>query len=383
MTTAMRGSDLGRLCDARGWSRSQLLRELRSAAAQRSEVLPGDDSLRRMTRQWVNGDRGLSPFYVGLLATVFGTPFAGGRAGDAEGDAEPDVDLAALIARSTSVDATLIDLLEAQTDQLRALDRRLGAAHGLSQTTAHLDQMSDLLRYSLPGRHRYRDRLAGAVADAAALAGWQALDLGQPHKAWLLHDVGKAAGRECDDVAALAHVTAEQAYALLDLDRGQEAQEVVRQARKIAGTRVPEVLQAWLCAAEAETHAATGDDRRARRALDQADKLLPADTGEQQLPYIFLNQAHLSRWRGNCLARLGATEAVDDLHAALDHHDPNFVRAAAGMRCDLAMAHAQRGEHREAREQATAARQMAEQTSSARQQRRINQILFRLGPAGR
>jgi hypothetical protein len=122
MTTAMRGSDLGRLCDARGWSRSQLLRELRSAAAQRSEVLPGDDSLRRMTRQWVNGDRGLSPFYVGLLATVFGTPFAGGRAGDAEGDAEPDVDLAALIARSTSVDATLIDLLEAQTDQLRALD---------------------------------------------------------------------------------------------------------------------------------------------------------------------------------------------------------------------------------------------------------------------
>jgi hypothetical protein len=64
---------------------------------------------------------------------------------------------------------------------------------------------------------------------------------------------------------------------------------------------------------------------------------------------IFLNEGHLTRWRGNALALIGDGEAVDNLYAALETTDPTFVRASAGLHCDLAQAHLARGEHDQAR----------------------------------
>ena len=56
--------DLAALCDVRGWSRTRLVRELRSAASGTGRTLPDDDSLKRMIRLWVNGSRAPSPMYV-------------------------------------------------------------------------------------------------------------------------------------------------------------------------------------------------------------------------------------------------------------------------------------------------------------------------------
>jgi Flp pilus assembly protein TadD len=98
-------------------------------------------------------------------------------------------------------------------------------------------------------------------------------------------------------------------------------------------------------------------------------------SGGDRLPYVFLNDVHLARWRGHCLARLGSTEAVDDLSRALGDLDQTFTRATAGLHCDLALAYSQRGEHDAARAEARAAQQLADQTASARQRRRISQLL--------
>ncbi|MBI1759325.1 MAG: hypothetical protein HYR62_08890 [Actinobacteria bacterium] len=378
----MQATDIAALCHEKGWARTRLVHELRVVARQRNlGQLPEDASLKRMVRQWVSGERGLSHFYADLLTTVFGVPFAVGRPSDraatSSGD-RPDQslggELAARIASTASVvDDGLVELLETQTDSFRALDRRLGAGYLLPQTSAHVGQITDLLKHALPGG--CRESLAAAGAEAAALAGWQALDLGDPDRAWLLHETGKAAARESANDAVLAHVTAQQAYVLLDLDLAGDALAVMRYARETAGTRVPPVLRAWLWAAEAESLAAVGDDHAARSALDQAAQLLPADPGEQSLPYVFLDQTHLSRWRGHCLARLGATEAIDDLAGAIDRHDPTFARAAAGLHCDLALAYSQRGDHGPARAEAATAQRLAAQLASTRQQRRISRLL--------
>jgi hypothetical protein len=125
---------------------------------------------------------------------------------------------------------------------------------------------------------------------------------------------------------------------------------------------------------EAEALAATGNGKSARTALDNSAGALPAQSDET-FQFLSLNDAHFARWRGHCLARLGATEAVDDLTAALAQQDPSFSRAAASLRCDLALAYSVRGQHQQAREEARKADEFAARTASVRQRRRIARLL--------
>src|SRR3954470_15026436 len=112
----VRGADIGRLCNERGWSRDKLIRELRSAARRLKPQLqlPADDSLKRMIRQWINSDRDLSAMYAELLTLAFGLPFEPGR-----DDVEPDDGMQALAERlartASTLDGELVALLEQQT----------------------------------------------------------------------------------------------------------------------------------------------------------------------------------------------------------------------------------------------------------------------------
>jgi hypothetical protein len=166
-----------------------------------------------------------------------------------------------------------------------------------------------MLRTALPGKHLPDAALA--LADAAALAGWQALDAGDPRKAWDLHDIAKSAARQADNAASLAHVTAQQAYALLDAGQPADAVELLDYANSRANTsQIPPRLRSWLAAAHAEFLAAAGMRSEAMRQLDAASGLLPAGDTDPELPYLMLNEANLARWRGHCLARLGATRRL-------------------------------------------------------------------------
>jgi tetratricopeptide (TPR) repeat protein len=373
----MDATDLPNLCEQRGWkNRARLMLEMRTAARRTNHgLLPDDASLKRMIREWIHGRRGLSAEYAGLFTEVFGVPFAVGKptTTPAVPSSDDSQDLATRLNAAEALDASLVGLLEAQTDSFRAIDRQLGAARLLQQTEAHVDQMSDLLRYALPGPHRAD--LAGALAEASALAGWQALDLGDPHKAWALHETAKSAARESGNPAIVAHVTAQQAYALLDLDRSQQAVTLIQHARTEAQGGVPAMLQSWLWAAEAEALAANGDAAEAQDALDEAGRALPDQGTDESLPFLFLNDVHLARWRGHSLARLGKAEAVQEITAVVERLDPTFTRAAASLRCDLALAHSVRGDHEQARTEARAAEALATRASSVRQRRRIAQLL--------
>lgn len=366
-------TDLPQLVSQRGWPRARLIHEMRGVAtALQRRTLPDNATLSRMVRQWNSGQRALGTEYAEIFSAIFGVPF---RAGQPPQEPEPSGDTADLEARlsaATRISTELVGVFETQTQSYRDLDRMLGAASVLQQTTAHVGQMTDLWTYAVPGAQR--EALASAVAEAAALAGWQALDVGDPAKAWLHHEDAKRAARESKSPAILAHVTAQQAYALLELDRTTDAVSVVRYARQEAGQQVPAMLQSWLWAAEAEALAAAGDAAGSQTALDNAEAHLPA-SDEDGLPFLYLNDAHLARWRGHCHARLGLDEAVDELTAAIDRIDPTFTRAAAGHHCDLAMAYSVRGEHDAARAEAAVAESLAAQTASVRQRRRIKRLL--------
>lgn len=74
----------------------------------------------------------------------------------------------------------------------------------------------------------------------------------------------------------------------------------------------------------------------------------------------------------------GREEAPYRLYDALDSADPTFIRASAGLCCDLAQAYMARGEYDQAQEHLRQARLLASRTGSVRHRRRIEQLTQRL-----
>jgi hypothetical protein len=274
----------------------------------------------------------------------------------------------------TRLDGGLVELLRTNTQSIRLLDRRMGGATIYRQAAAHVEHIEGLVRFALPGTQR--EAAADELSQAAALAGWQALDMGNVADAWRLHEIATAAGREGGQVASLAYARAQQAYVLLDAGQTADAHAVITAARAQGGTAVPPVLRAWLLSAEGETLAALGQRDAALRVLDAATDAVPTQPRDDALPYVMLDAGHVARWRGHCLARLGDEGAIDDLLSALDAMgEGQYGRAEVGLRVDLALAFHARGDESESRAHARRAAALAVRTGSERQRRRMAALL--------
>jgi tetratricopeptide (TPR) repeat protein len=354
----------------RGWTKAQLDARLRQAAEARGETLPPPSSLSRQLARWENGHGPVGEFYKPLFCDVYGcSPAELGFMEPADiTEPEPLEDLAIELARASSVDAEVTKLLQAQTDSIRQLDALQGAQLIREQMRSHITHIEELHRHAV--RPGVRGLLAKVLADTSALAGWQALDVGTPRESWEHFERAKSAAREAEDPALLAFATAEQAYVLLDVGQTEEAAELVEYARHQATGAVPVLMETWLAAAQGEMATASGDTDAAHIALDQAADLLPAKP-DDPLPYLVLSASHLARWRGNCLARLGNKDAIDELSEGLAAVTGTYARAEAGVRIDLATALLANGDRREAEEHLRKARVLAGRTGSLRQKRRI------------
>lgn len=294
-------------------------------------------------------------------------------------DDDATAELREWLRSSAAVDTEALLLLAGQADRIREFDRMFGARSAESLMSGYLSTLKQLRAYAVAPNQR--EALADLYADAAALAGWQTLDLGQLAVSWHHYEAAKDAGREGRSRSALVHAMAEQAYVLLDLGENARASELATYARSVAKTSVPELLQAWLLAVEGETRAVAGDAYQTQRAFDAAQSLLPNETVHPDLPYIVLDEHHLSRWRGSALASLGEATAIDELGTALQRLDATFNRARAGLHVDLAQAFVATNQQTEAREQLKRAGRLADRVGSARQRRRI-QRLHAVLPAG-
>jgi ATP/maltotriose-dependent transcriptional regulator MalT len=244
---------------------------------------------------------------------------------------------------------------------------------------SHIAHIEDLHRHAVrPGVRRL---LAKVLADTSALAGWQALDVGTPRESWEHFERAKSAAREAEDPSLLAFATAEQAYVLLDIGQTHEAMELVQYARHQATGVVPVLMETWLAAAQGEMATVRGEVDAAHLALDQAADLLPAES-DDLLPHLVLSEIHLARWRGNCLARLGNEDAIDELTTGLAAVTGTYARAEAGVRIDLATALLAHGDHVEADAHLRTARTLVTRTGSLRQKRRIGILTATLKDSG-
>jgi tetratricopeptide (TPR) repeat protein len=280
---------------------------------------------------------------------------------------------------SGKVGAVLLDALDAMTESYRRLDRQLGAAGVIDDSIHHLQRIAGLRNASMTTEHRRR--LAAAAGEVASLAAWQALDLGRPGAAWAYYCLATRAAREAGHRELHAYVVAETSYVLLFGGQVREALSLVKRARHLAQGTSPR-LRAWLAAAHAEALAIAGNAGDSLRALDQADEAfqqVEPGSGPRWLGYF--DQAHLVRWKGHCLVAVGQPEtALAVLQEGLDSVDASFVRARAGALVDLATLHHRQGDVDATCDVLARAFQLARETQSTKNQRRIIEVRRRLRP---
>jgi tetratricopeptide (TPR) repeat protein len=330
---------------------------------------------RRHVERLVAGHRGdgrplgpVRPATARLLEHIFGLSVAELLAPPGNAASDSAIELRQRLSASRQVDAAVIRLLREQLDAIRRLDRQLGAIVAYDEVKTKTAQIDTLQSCSLSPDTRAS--LAALLAELSALAGWEALDRHAIGQSWDHHERAKLAAREADSPALLAHALAQQAVILIDVGDSHAAVEQLAGARRLARRAAP-ALRAWLAAAHGEGLAAAGDHRAALCAFDAAGALLPSDPVDPELPFLFLGGAHLDRWRGHALARIGDHEAVTVLLDVLQRLDPSFTRAETALRVDLATAFVAAGERSEARLHLERATRLAAEIGSARQQRRI------------
>ncbi|MGY5131701.1 XRE family transcriptional regulator [Streptomyces nigrescens] len=331
--------------------------------------------------EWENGKRPISDRYAAILRHLLGVTDSELR------DSAPAVaptttdgydDLLSRIDSASSVSASMVKAFNDQTELLRTMDRQLGASGLVDQMTGHLAALEDALNFAvLPSARR---PVALALAGASTLAAWQAVDSGAIERAWRHYELAKRAARDAEAPMYLAHAMGEQAYVLCEAGRPALGVDLIRDAQRTLGGAGSPRLRAWLYATESElcAHAGLLDD--CRRAFETAEASLPSgpEDRDPDMLSIFLNGAHLSRWRGNIHALLGDDDAVTNLYDALETADPTFVRAQAGLHTDLAQAHLARAEYDDANTHLRQARLLANRTGSVRQRRRVDLLSARL-----
>ncbi|MGH3702951.1 MAG: hypothetical protein ACRDQY_26620 [Pseudonocardiaceae bacterium] len=337
---------------------------------------PGTLSLRHLQRLLSGQPLGaLRPATARLLERLLGEPITTLLAPPkpvADNGENPASKLRQLLGIARRVDGSVIILLHEQLDDIRQLDRQLGAIVVRDELNTKIRQVERLAAYSLA--LGTREPLAALLSEMHTLAGWQALDLGDLTEAWQHYEHSRAAAAQSNSIPHESHAAAEQAFVLIDAGATRDAVSLLDGARHRADTTSPRILRAWLAAAHGEALAAHGDPNASLRAFDLAAELLPDDPADDR-PYVALNPVHLARWRGHALARFGHPDAITVLTDALDRLDPSFVRAETALRVDLATALAASGDRDEARSHADHAAQLAAQIGSARQRQRITNLL--------
>jgi tetratricopeptide (TPR) repeat protein len=365
--------------EALGYSAGAVIEMLLRRAERLNFSIMSPASLKTKLSRWENGHESVGlPEYRQLFRDIYGrTNEELGFPVDDDGEAE---ELLAHLSIARTVDAGTVELFRQQVEQARHVDRRFGGITVLDQLRSHIQQIQDLLGFStLRGQ---REALAGVLTEASALAGWEALDRNAIRQAWDHHERAKVGAREAGSTVLLAHATAQQAFILIDLGQYAQAVEELAEARTLAKHEAPELLRAWLAAAHGEGLAVAGQRDEALRAFDAADSLLPVDPVDPSLPYLFLAGAHLDRWRGNALSRLGEPDAIEQISEALPRLPAEFTRAKASMLVDLAFAHAATGDRDASLQYAREAKRLAMQIKSDRQLGRLGGLVLPIGGTG-
>ncbi|GAA4665635.1 tetratricopeptide repeat protein [Streptomyces buecherae] len=276
--------------------------------------------------------------------------------------------------------------VRATTDALVALDHQYGSGHVRPVVVHYLNSVVSGL---LAGSYREsvgRDLFA-AVARLTELAGYMAVDTGQPGLAQRYYIQALRLAQAAGDRAYGGYVlAASMSHLAAALGNPREIAQLARAAQEGARGQVTPRARAMFHAAEARGHALLGDARacqtsahQAITALEQADAA--PDSGDDP-PWIqYFDHAYLADELAHCHRDLGQGEAAGQRarEAVEGHPDARARRRAIGLLL-MAAAHVQQREVEEACQTGTRALELLGQLRSHRGAEYLDDLQQRLEP---
>lgn len=357
----------------REWSQTRLIAELERVAERRGVALPSRETLKSRVSRWENQHAKPDDFYRPLLREAFGLDdreLGFDQPADDPGAGAAD-ELKVRIHTALEANGSLVEALHAQTEAIRLQDRQYGAGILLEQMRGHVANIEEHLGHSV--FESARRPLARVLSDAAALAGWQALDVASHDQAWRFFEVASRAAQQAADPAMYAFARMEQAHVVAEMAGPATAAAMAESLWDELPSQVPGAMRCWLAAAAAEMAAEAGETERAVRRLVLAEESADTLDGERP-PYLVFDATHLDRWVGHTLAILGDPAAEERLLRAEESMDGSFTRASASLSLDLAMSLLHRGERDEAKRRIVRAEQLAKRVASRRQLARVARL---------
>lgn len=358
---------------ARGWSLSDAAREIGALAARTGRQVASPASLRTQLSRWENGRVAADADSLALLAELYGRQDLRARGeGDPESPSASAADrLRVAVARADAVDDATLDLLRAQLALSAELDATLGAAGAGTAVAAQIDQLDATSVHTTdPARRRV---VAGLLAQAALLGGWQALDQDDPEVAFTRHRRALDAARLADVPALAGQALAGCASALLSVDLPGAAEALLAEAPPSGAGA------AWVRIARAEIRMSRGERADAARLYDDAAMFTGAEEADDSRvpwrPGVVPAEIAppVARRREAALAPYDDA-ALQRLRAGVD--EPGLpARERARLRTQLVLALVARGVRAEAEEQAGQARELAGAIGSHREQRLLDEVL--------
>jgi tetratricopeptide (TPR) repeat protein/transcriptional regulator with XRE-family HTH domain len=271
--------------------------------------------------------------------------------------------------------------LQALTDTYRRLDYQQGAQRVTGDVTRHLHRLIDLTRQPAPTP--VRRELLRSGADAAQLAAWLAIDRREYRQATRYCDAALSMAGQAGDQAMRAYTLGVMSYISLHAGNGRAALDILQAASAGSRRGIPAAVTSWLSEATAEAHAFLGDTHRGMNVLADSERLFDRVSNEGAPHWLafFDADCHAARLKGRALLRLGEPRhAVHALHEALDLLPPDFVRERSGTLIDLAGAYVRLRDVESACDTAALADQLARQTSSERNRKRLRELLLEFLP---
>ncbi len=180
---------------------------------------------------------------------------------------EPWTALARALQRPAGVDRETLDELESRTVGLHLLEQRLPARQLADEVVRHLRLLTHLLEFTQSPT--VRTWLATLAGETAVLAGWLAFDRRDHARARAYYEVALDAAKEAGDEPLAACALGYLSYLASLEGAADEAQRLLREARRRAGPAYP-ATRAWLAGREAQELAIVGDTLAALDVLEHA-----------------------------------------------------------------------------------------------------------------
>lgn len=271
--------------------------------------------------------------------------------------------LAEVSQRPATVDSVLLDSLDEATLDLAKGFYTARPQDLLGLARLHVNRLESLTQLSMAIDHRHR--LGSMISDAAALAGWSALDSDRKGDARAYFGLARDAAREAGDAVlhalAVASIGVYHAPAYGGMADGASTWHL-RQAGGRLPQAAPDYARAWIAAHLAKEEAATGHTYAFHAALELVDHALERADPREPVGSFWSDEAWfgylgIHGWREGFRARGLAYLGHGDAGALIVRLLANAMdpRAVARLHLSLAEWHLGRDEPEQAATAATGA----------------------------